>query len=104
MIQKTTQKHYNQRKQREGNLEINLEETEIDLYHHIVRDRDMILLTEAANQGKDQDQEAIQGLKNTKVQEKLQIKAIMDLRLGMNKEIEVEECIEEEVTIIKVGA
>jgi hypothetical protein len=98
MIQRTTQKHYNHRKQRDGNLEINSKETEIDPYHHIARDRDMTLLTETMNQGKDQDQEAIQGLKNTKAQEKLQIKAIMVLRLGSN--IEVEERIEEGGTII----
>ncbi|KAA6366157.1 MAG: hypothetical protein EZS28_038316 [Streblomastix strix] len=55
----------------------------------------MILLTETMNQGKDQDQEAIPGLKNTKVQERLQIKALMDLRPEMNKEVEVEERIEE---------
>jgi hypothetical protein len=101
MIQRTTQKHYNHRKQREGNLGISSEETEIDPYHHIARDRDMTLLTETMNQGKDLDQEAIQGLKNTKVQEKLQIKAIMDLRSEMNKEVEVEERIEEGGIIIK---
>jgi hypothetical protein len=101
MIQRTTQKHYNQQKQRDGNLEINSEEAEIDPYHHIARDRDMILLTGAANQEKDQDQEATQGLENTRVQEKLQIKVIMDLRQGMNKEIEVEGRIEEGGTIIK---
>ncbi|KAA6384216.1 MAG: hypothetical protein EZS28_020255, partial [Streblomastix strix] len=67
------------------------EEAEIDLYRHIVRDRDMILLTETMNQEKDQDQEVTQGLKNTRIQEKLRIKAIMDLK----PEVEVEECIEE---------
>ncbi|KAA6327377.1 MAG: hypothetical protein EZS28_053825, partial [Streblomastix strix] len=57
----------------------------------------MILLTETMNQEKDQDQEVTQGLKNTRVQEKLRIKAIMDLK----PEVEVEECIEEGGTIIK---
>ncbi|KAA6394263.1 MAG: hypothetical protein EZS28_010207, partial [Streblomastix strix] len=72
-----------------------------DLYHHITRDRDMTLLTEAENQEKDQDQEVIQGLENSRVQEKLQTKVIMDLRLGMNKEVEVGEHIEEGGTIIQ---
>ncbi|KAA6314780.1 MAG: hypothetical protein EZS28_055525, partial [Streblomastix strix] len=61
----------------------------------------MILLTEAANQEKDRDQEVIQGQENIRIQEKLQTRAIMDLRLGMNKEVEVEERIEDWGTIIK---
>ncbi|KAA6369588.1 MAG: hypothetical protein EZS28_034886 [Streblomastix strix] len=40
----------------------------------------------AANQERDQDQEAIQGIGNTRVQNKLQTKVIMDLGRGMNKE------------------
>ncbi|KAA6377611.1 MAG: hypothetical protein EZS28_026860 [Streblomastix strix] len=61
----------------------------------------MILLTEAANQEIDQDQEAIKGIENTRVQEKLQTKAIMGLRPGTNKGVKVEERIEEGGTIIK---
>ncbi|KAA6329878.1 MAG: hypothetical protein EZS28_053565, partial [Streblomastix strix] len=38
-----TQKHYNQPKQQDENLEINLEDIETDPYHHTAKDQDMTL-------------------------------------------------------------
>ncbi|KAA6330821.1 MAG: hypothetical protein EZS28_053451, partial [Streblomastix strix] len=40
MTQKTTQRHYNQPKQQNKNLEINLEDREMDIYHRMTRDQD----------------------------------------------------------------
>ncbi|KAA6394466.1 MAG: hypothetical protein EZS28_010003 [Streblomastix strix] len=66
----------------------------------------MTLPTEEVNQEKDQDQEVIQDLGNTRVQEKLEqmrIEIIMDLKPETNQELEDEERLEEEGKIIKEG-
>ncbi|KAA6403173.1 MAG: hypothetical protein EZS28_001299 [Streblomastix strix] len=59
MTQKTTQRHYNQPKQQNKNLEINLEDRDIDLYHRMTRNQDMIPMTEEVNRENEQDQEVI---------------------------------------------
>ncbi|KAA6380050.1 MAG: hypothetical protein EZS28_024424 [Streblomastix strix] len=101
-----TQKRYNQQKQQDRNLEIDSEDIEIGPYHSTSRDQDMTLLTEEANQEKDQVQEVIQDLENTRVQEKLEWMSIgirMDLKLETNQEAEAEEHIEEGNIVIKEG-
>ncbi|KAA6356821.1 MAG: hypothetical protein EZS28_047651, partial [Streblomastix strix] len=83
IIQKTTQKHYNQPKQQDKNSEIDSKDTEIGPYHHTTRDRDMNLMTMATNREKDRDQEVIQERENTIIPERLEqmrIEIIMDLK------------------------
>ncbi|KAA6392776.1 MAG: hypothetical protein EZS28_011699 [Streblomastix strix] len=94
----------NNKKKQDRNSEIDSEDIEIGPYNRALRDRDMTLLTGAANREKEQDQGVIQGLENTRVQEKLEqmrIEIIMDLKLETNQEAEAEERIEEEDIVIK---
>ncbi|KAA6396579.1 MAG: hypothetical protein EZS28_007894 [Streblomastix strix] len=98
MIQRMTQKHCNQQKQRDINLEIDSEDIEIGPCNLTTRDQDMILLKEELNQEYDQDQEGIQDRETIKVQEKLEWMLIgikMDLKPETNQEAEAKEHIEE---------
>ncbi|KAA6360369.1 MAG: hypothetical protein EZS28_044104 [Streblomastix strix] len=104
MIQKTTQKHYNQPKQQDKNLEIGSEDIKTGPNLHITRDQDMTRPTEEVNREKEQDQGVILDLKNIRVQEKLEqmlIGIIMDLKLQTNQEVEAKEHIDEEGIFIK---
>ncbi|KAA6367851.1 MAG: hypothetical protein EZS28_036625 [Streblomastix strix] len=103
MIRKTIQKHYNQQKQRDENLEIDSEDTETGPYHHTIRDQDMILQTEEIIQENDQSQVVIQDLEIIKVQKKLEQtlkESIMDLKPETNQGVEAKERIDEGSIVI----
>ncbi|KAA6391241.1 MAG: hypothetical protein EZS28_013230 [Streblomastix strix] len=92
-----------QLKQQEKNQEIDAEDIGIYPYHHAITDQDTIPLTEKMNLKNYHDQEVIQDLENTRVQEKLEqmlIGIIIDLKPETNQEVEAEECIEEGSIII----
>ncbi|KAA6396870.1 MAG: hypothetical protein EZS28_007601 [Streblomastix strix] len=86
------------------NLQIDLEDIEIDPYHHVTRDQDMTLQTEAVNRENDKDQGVIQNRETIKVQKKqewMSIEIRMYLRLEANREAEADERIEEGILTAK---
>ncbi|KAA6364951.1 MAG: hypothetical protein EZS28_039522 [Streblomastix strix] len=67
MFQRMTQRHYNQPKQQDRNLEFDSEDIEIDLFHLVERDQGTTFLTEEMNRENDQDQEGIRDRETIKV-------------------------------------
>ncbi|KAA6360240.1 MAG: hypothetical protein EZS28_044232 [Streblomastix strix] len=72
MTWKMPQRHYNQPKLQDRNLEFDSEDKEIDLFHHVVRDQGTTFLTEEMNCENDQDQEGIRDRETIKIREKLE--------------------------------
>ncbi|KAA6353541.1 MAG: hypothetical protein EZS28_050932, partial [Streblomastix strix] len=99
-----TQRHFNQPKQHDKNLEIDSEGIKIDPYHCVKRDQSTTHLIEKVNQENDQDQEFTRDRETIKVQEKLEWTSTeirMDMKPEANREVGDEESLEEGIRTIK---